>query len=69
MDAMVAAVAAELQGPGGCNDGFLRDEAILVVTFISDDENVEDLNTAQQTYDGAVLARRAATPTASSCSG
>jgi hypothetical protein len=57
MDAMVAAVAAELQGPGGCNDGFLRDEAILVVTFISDDENVEDLNTAQQTHDALVAAK------------
>ena len=35
----------------------LRDEAILVVTFISDDENVEDLNTAQQTYDALVAAK------------
>ena len=42
MDAMVAAVANEINGPGGCNDGFLRDDAILVVTFISDDPNYED---------------------------
>ena len=57
MDAMVAAVSAGLQAPGGCNDGFLREEAILVVTFISDDENVEDLNTAQQTHDALVAAK------------
>jgi hypothetical protein len=24
-----------LNGPGGCNDGFLRDDALLMVTFIS----------------------------------
>jgi len=57
MDGMVAAVSAELQGPGGCNEGFLRDDAILVVTFISDDDKVEDLNTAQQTYDALVAAK------------
>jgi hypothetical protein len=42
MDAMVAAVAEDINGPGGCNDGFLREDAILVVTFISDDPNYED---------------------------
>ena len=26
----------KLNGPGGCNEGFLRDEALLVVVFISD---------------------------------
>jgi hypothetical protein len=57
MDAMVEAVSAPLLAPGGCNEGFLRDDAILVVTFISDDENVEDLNTAQQTHDALVAAK------------
>ena len=57
MDAMVEAVSAPLQAPDGCNAGFLRDDAILVVTFISDDENIEDLNTAQQTYDALVAAK------------
>ena len=42
MDAMMSAVSEVLNGPGGCNEGFLREEAILVVTFISDDSNYED---------------------------
>ncbi|MEM6995472.1 MAG: hypothetical protein AAF721_33490 [Myxococcota bacterium] len=37
--ALVEAVGAELTGPGGCNEGFLRDDAILVVTLITDEED------------------------------
>jgi len=33
--AVVAAVSPELNGPGGCNEGFLRDDALLVVTFVT----------------------------------
>lgn len=43
MDAMVAAVSKKLNGNGGCNEGFLRDDAILVVTIITDDPNTEDM--------------------------
>ena len=57
MDAMVEAVSAKLRAPGACNEGFLRDEAILVVTFITDDDGVEDMNTAQETYDALVAAK------------
>jgi len=57
MDGMVEAVSPALLAPGACNEGFLRDEAILVVTFISDDPNVEDKNTAQQTYEALVAAK------------
>jgi hypothetical protein len=39
---MVAAVSPALIGVGGCNEGFLRDDALLVVTFISDDPWFED---------------------------
>lgn len=39
-DAMVAALSSPLLGtngyPPGCNQGFLRDDALLVVTLISD---------------------------------
>ncbi len=42
MEAMVAAVTPSTPA-WGCNDGFLRDDAILVVTFITDeDDNVGD---------------------------
>ena len=42
MDALVAAMQPAINAPGGCNAGFLRHDAILVVTFISDDPNRED---------------------------
>jgi len=57
LDGMVEAVSAPLEGPGGCNAGFLRDDAILVVTFLSDDPNVEDVNTAVTAYDAIVAAK------------
>jgi hypothetical protein len=57
MDGMVEAVSSSFLAPGACNEGFLRDDAILVVTFISDDPGVEDTNTAQETYDAIVAAK------------
>lgn len=38
MDAMLAALGST-QDPGACNEGFLREDAILVVTYISDEED------------------------------
>lgn len=35
-EAMVEALSPALTGPLGCNEGFLRDDAMLVVTLISD---------------------------------
>ena len=57
MDALVESISPALVGPGGCNLDFLRDDAILVLTFISDDPNVEDLNSAQQAYDQIIAAK------------
>jgi hypothetical protein len=42
MDALIAATSASLNAPGRCNDGFLRDDAILVVTVITDEEDESD---------------------------
>lgn len=39
MAALTAAVGPMLNGPGGCNSGFLRDEAVLVITIITDEED------------------------------
>jgi hypothetical protein len=39
MGAMVGALSPAQLGAGGCNDGFLRDDAILVVTVITDEED------------------------------
>ncbi len=57
MDSMVATMSAELNGAEGCNAGFLRDNAILVITFISDDPNVEDAGMPQDWYDAVVAAK------------
>jgi hypothetical protein len=57
MDAMVAALAPAINGPGGCNAGFLRDDAVLVITFISDDPKYEDAGTPQDWYDAVVTAK------------
>ena len=35
-EAMVTALSSEFNGPTGCNTGFLRDDALLVVTLIDD---------------------------------
>lgn len=63
MDGMVEALSVALNGPGGCNEGFLRDDALLVVTFMSDDPNYEDTGTPQDWYD-AVLAAKNGDPAA-----
>jgi hypothetical protein len=38
MEAMVEAVTTQNE-PGQCNEGFVRDDAILVVTYITDEED------------------------------
>lgn len=57
MEAIVGAVSAELNAAQGCNAGFLRSDAILVITFISDDPNYEDTGTPQDWYDAVVAAK------------
>ena len=38
-EALTAALSTSLNSAGGCNEGFLRDDAILVVTIITDEED------------------------------
>ncbi|MGB1015130.1 MAG: hypothetical protein ACPG4T_13430 [Nannocystaceae bacterium] len=57
VDALVEAVSEPLNMPGGCNEGFLREDAILVLTFISDDPNIEDENSAMAAYEAIVAAK------------
>ncbi|MEZ4383399.1 MAG: hypothetical protein R3A79_18865 [Nannocystaceae bacterium] len=35
MEGMLAAIGPELNGPGGCNEGFLREDALLMVTLVA----------------------------------
>lgn len=37
--ALLASLSPELNAAGGCNDGFLRDDAVLVVTVIGDEDD------------------------------
>jgi hypothetical protein len=39
MTALLSAVGSSLNAPGGCNEGFSRDDAILVVTFVTDEDD------------------------------
>jgi hypothetical protein len=42
VSALVAGVQPPLFGPGGCNEGFIRDDAILVVVIITEDPPYPD---------------------------
>jgi len=57
MDSLVSAMSDAMNGPGGCNDGFLRDDAILVVTFISDDPWYEDADGPAEWYQAVIDAK------------
>ncbi|MCY0992235.1 hypothetical protein OV203_34175 [Nannocystis sp. ILAH1] len=56
-DTLVAAVSDELNGPGGCNEGFLRDDALLVFVFIMDNEDDESVLSAKKVHDAVVAAK------------
>jgi hypothetical protein len=38
-EALISSVSPELLGPGGCNEGFLRPDALLVVTVLTDEQD------------------------------
>jgi hypothetical protein len=39
MQTMLAALSSGMNAPGACNDGFIRDDALLVVVIITDEED------------------------------
>ncbi|PCC69876.1 hypothetical protein SAMN02745121_08188 [Nannocystis exedens] len=51
------ALADELDGPGGCNEGFLRDDALLVVVAIQDTYDEGSEGTAEDWRDALVEAK------------
>ena len=58
MQSMLEAVSEPMKQPGACNEGFLRDDAILVVTFITDEEDFEKSpGDPPQWHDGLVAAK------------
>src|SRR5690606_37520714 len=44
-------------GPGGCNEGFLRDDALLMVTFIANDYDYYSAGTAKLWADALLEAK------------
>ncbi|MBL9107103.1 MAG: hypothetical protein JNL82_39755 [Myxococcales bacterium] len=56
-DALMAAVSPKLNAPTGCNAGFLRDDALLVVVII---HNTEDwsLSSPKTQYDKVIAAKK-----------
>jgi hypothetical protein len=48
MQALQAAISSPLIDAGGCNEGFLRDDAILVVVLITDEEDDHEIDGCMQ---------------------
>jgi hypothetical protein len=57
MNGMTEALSPALNAAAGCNAGFLRDDAILVITFISDDPWYEDAGDPMSWHDDVVAAK------------
>jgi hypothetical protein len=49
--ALIASFDPDKTGPGDCNDGFLRDDAILVVVIVTDDPPMSDFDDAHPNTD------------------
>jgi hypothetical protein len=58
MEAMIEATGPELNAMAACNEGFLRDDAILVVTFITDEEDVMKSPGDPQDWHDALIANK-----------
>ena len=57
-DALIAALDSKINAEGGCNAGFLREEALLVVVFINDTNDTESTSWPYQQYDAIIAAKK-----------
>ena len=57
-DALIAAVSPKINGPTGCNAGFLRDDALLVVAIIDNTYDEQSLSSAWTQYDKVIAAKK-----------
>jgi hypothetical protein len=48
MQTLKAALSPSMNGPGHCNEGFLRDDALLVVVIITDEEDDHEVDGCNQ---------------------
>ena len=56
-ESMVRAISPEFNGPGGCNEGFLRDDALLVVTLLDDGYDVDSQGSVESWIDALRAAK------------
>jgi hypothetical protein len=54
MQALTEAISPALNGPGGCNSGFLRNDAVLVITIITDEEDAHSPGTSDGWYQNVI---------------
>ncbi|HLT36478.1 MAG TPA: hypothetical protein VK034_09330, partial [Enhygromyxa sp.] len=54
MASLTEAISPALNGPGGCNSGFLRDDAVLVITIITDEEDAASAGTPDGWYQNVI---------------
>lgn len=59
MGAMVGALSDDLAQPGSCNEGFVRQDAILVVTIITDEEDAASNGTPAGWYANVIASKLA----------
>lgn len=57
-DAIIAAMSDEMNGPGGCNEGFLRDDALLFIAIIADGDDQDDSKSKPPVWYDAVVAAK-----------
>jgi hypothetical protein len=57
-DALIAALKPKINAEGGCNAGFLREDALLVVAFINDFNDTESKSWPYQQYDAIIAAKK-----------
>jgi hypothetical protein len=57
-DALIAALDPKINAEGGCNAGFLRDDALLVVALINDTNDTESTSWPYQQYDAIIKAKK-----------
>jgi hypothetical protein len=58
MSAMVSALADDLAQPGGCNEGFIREDAILVITVITDEEDASSTGLPEGWFANVVASKK-----------
>ena len=56
-DALIAALDPDINGADGCNAGFLRKDALLVIVIINDTEDVKSKSWPYQQYNAVVAAK------------